>query len=102
MNSTWLMIGGMALVTYLPRLLPFLMVSGKKLPRKFELFLGYIPYAALGALIIPGFLTAIPGHSLVAAAGLLAALLLSFVKEGVVVPVIGAIGCCFLLLQIGI
>lgn len=101
MNEIYLLILGMALVTYFPRFLPFLLVSGRKLPPKFEEFLGYIPYAALGSLIIPGFLNAIPEHEWVAVIGMLVACTLAAKKDGVVLSVLGAIGACILLLRIG-
>lgn len=102
MNNTYMLILGMMIVTYLPRLIPFLLMNDKKIPLKMEEFLSYIPYAALGALIIPGFITAIPGHWLVSLAGILIALLLGYLKGGVVVPVLGSIAVCMLLMNLGI
>jgi branched-subunit amino acid transport protein len=43
----------MAAVTYLPRLLPLLFLSGKKLPAAIEIWLSYIPVAVLAALLGP-------------------------------------------------
>ncbi|WP_404449148.1 AzlD domain-containing protein [Sutcliffiella horikoshii] len=55
MNSTILiMIIGMAVVTYLPRLIPFVMFQGKELPPIIQAVLKNVPYATLGALIVPG------------------------------------------------
>ncbi|WP_404461590.1 AzlD domain-containing protein [Sutcliffiella horikoshii] len=55
MNSTILiMIVGMAVVTYLPRLIPFIMFQGKELPPFVQAVLKNVPYATLGALIVPG------------------------------------------------
>lgn len=102
MSKVYVLILGMFVVTYLPRMLPFLLVSGKKLPKRLEEFLGYIPYTALGALIIPGFLDAIPGHEIVAVAGVVIAFVLSFIKNGIVIPVLGSIGICMLLLSLGL
>ncbi|HDQ14702.1 MAG TPA: AzlD domain-containing protein, partial [Sediminispirochaeta sp.] len=55
--SVWLLIFGMALVTYIPRLLPFVLIDKEKLPPRLVRMLKNIPYAALGALIFPGILT---------------------------------------------
>ncbi|MFO7812254.1 MAG: AzlD domain-containing protein [Pelovirga sp.] len=44
---------GMGLVTYLPRALPLLYLSHKKLPQGLIDWLGYIPVAVLGALLAP-------------------------------------------------
>lgn len=102
MNKIYVLILGMFVVTYLPRLLPFLLVSGKRLPKQLEKFLGYIPYTALGALIVPGFLDAIPNHEIVSIAGIIIACVLSFIKDGIVIPVLGSIGICMLLLSLGL
>jgi branched-subunit amino acid transport protein len=52
----YLTIVWMAIVTYLPRWVPLTILSNKKLPVRLTLFLKYIPYAALGALIFPDIL----------------------------------------------
>lgn len=51
----WLIIG-MGLVTYLPRVAPFLLFKGKELPIFVQSVLKNVPYATLGALIFPGVL----------------------------------------------
>lgn len=57
----------MALVTYLPRLLPILLLSRRKLPPQVETWLSYIPVAVLASLLGPvlfmpeGRLTLHPG-----------------------------------------
>lgn len=51
----WLIIG-MGLVTYLPRVAPFLLFKGKELPVFVQSVLKNVPYATLGALIFPGIL----------------------------------------------
>ncbi|GLB58831.1 AzlD domain-containing protein [Cytobacillus sp. NCCP-133] len=50
------MIAGMAIVTYIPRLLPFVLFKGKELPVFVQGILKNVPYATLGALIFPGIL----------------------------------------------
>ena len=102
MNKITMLILGMIVVTYLPRLIPFILMGNKKIPKKFEEFLNYIPYAALGALIIPGFSSAIPGNFSSSLAGLLVALLIGFFRGGVILPVIGAILTCMMFLKFGI
>lgn len=102
MNNIYMLILGMMIVTYLPRFVPFLLMNNRKIPSKAEEFLSYIPYAALGALIIPGFITAIPGHWMVSLIGILTALVLGYLKNGVVIPVVGAICTCMLLVNLGI
>ena len=50
------MIVGMGIVTYIPRMLPFVLFKGKKLPPFIQGVLRNVPYATLGALIFPGIL----------------------------------------------
>ena len=52
MNTLIPTIIGMAAVTYIPRLMPFLFLGGRTVPRRVDAFLKCIPLAALGALII--------------------------------------------------
>jgi branched-subunit amino acid transport protein len=47
---------GMALVTYIPRLLPVIFLSSKRLPRFLEVWLSHIPVAVLAALVAPSLL----------------------------------------------
>ncbi len=55
-TTTFAIIVGMMVVTYIPRLLPALLFERYRLPKGFERWLQNIPYAALGALIFPGIL----------------------------------------------
>jgi branched-subunit amino acid transport protein len=47
---------GMALVTYIPRVFPFLLLSGRKLPDLVISWLRYVPPAVLAALLLPSLL----------------------------------------------
>ena len=47
---------GMALVTYLPRLLPAWFLRGRELPQFLAAWLKYIPAAVLAALLLPSLL----------------------------------------------
>lgn len=42
---------GMAVVTYLPRLLPLLLLSNRELPEKFAKWMSFIPVSIFAALI---------------------------------------------------
>ncbi|KHF38432.1 AzlD domain-containing protein [Halalkalibacter okhensis] len=50
-------IAGMALVTYIPRMLPLVFLDIERIPTWVQAILRNVPYAALGALIFPGILT---------------------------------------------
>ena len=60
---------GMAAVTYVPRMVPLLLLKGKNLPLFIKKFLGVLPVCALGALLIPDLLSSIPESPLAAIAG---------------------------------
>ena len=95
MSKVIILILGMMIVTYLPRLIPFLMGNQKELPEKFNKFLSYIPATALGALILPGVFNATPIAGIV---GILFAIGYSWYKGGIILPVIGAILSTFIVL----
>lgn len=85
------LIGGMAAVTYLPRLAPLLLLQTLKLPPFLVRFMKFIPYAALAALIFPGVLqsTATPAA---AVAGLVTAMVLAYFEVNLLLVVAGGIG----------
>lgn len=88
-----LMIAGMAAVTYVPRMLPFVMFSGKELPPFMKGVLNNVPYAVLGALIFPSIFLIKEGDLLFGFVGAAAAfaLALAFCGANVIIVVLGAI-----------
>ncbi len=52
-----LLILGMMLVTYIPRVIPAFIVDKMKFGRRLSKFINLIPYTAMTALIFPGILT---------------------------------------------
>lgn len=85
----------MMLATAPSRILPILFLGGKKLPPFAEAFLDCIPYAALGALVFPGVLTA-TGDIRSSAAGALTALALGLLGRGPLVVLLGGIIAAYL------
>ena len=85
-----MMIIGMAIVTYIPRMLPFVMFRGKELPPFLQGVLKNVPYATLGALIFPAilFIQEDIWYGLIGAA---AAFIVAFMGANVIVVVIGSI-----------
>ncbi|GAA2904264.1 AzlD domain-containing protein [Enterococcus pseudoavium] len=62
-NSYYLMtIFGCALVTWLPRVLPFVLTKAVTLPKILENFLSYLPMTILTALLLQSILNFQPGH----------------------------------------
>lgn len=56
--------------------------------------------AAIGALIIPGVMTATPDLPWAALAGLGFTLVYGFFKGGIIVPVLGAVGVTYMMLSL--
>lgn len=92
---------GMAAATYLPRLAPFLFFSEMKVPGAVNAFLKSIPAAAIGALIIPGALTATPDMPGAGLAGMGFTLVYCMFRGGIIVPVLGAVGVAYVVLSLG-
>ena len=92
----------MFLVTFIPRLIPFLFARQLDLPRWVKKWLKLFPYAALGALIFPGILEAVPGNpALAAGAGILAAACALFIRNITVIVVL-AIAAVMLFQYLGV
>lgn len=90
MSNTLIAVFLMAVVTYMPRVLP-IAVFKKKLKSKFlRSFLFYVPYAVLGAMIFPGILYS-TGNIYSSAIGMGAALILAYFEQGLMKVAIGAI-----------
>ena len=89
MNTTmWLVIAGMMAVTYLPRMLPLVLYS-RRTPRPWQRrILSLVPFAAIGALILPDGLTSVDGAILPSVIGLaVAGGVAVFVRKPIVVVV---------------
>ena len=56
MSRTWIIIAGMTLVTFLPRIIPILLLPGRKMPQIVERWLALIAPAILSALLLPELL----------------------------------------------
>jgi branched-subunit amino acid transport protein len=94
------MIFGMLLVTYIPRLLPMVFTKDLVFPPLLEKWLSFIPYAALGALILPGVLTvddSYPWSGLVAA---LITFIISWYSKQMILIIISSILVVFLFQQL--
>lgn len=98
MKSYLALILGMALVTYLPRLIPLITLSERPLPPLVKRFLLYIPYAALGALIFPGVAQATPSLPLAAWVGIGVAVLAAWYQGGLIISVLSSVAATFLVI----
>lgn len=85
------MIIGMGLVTYIPRMIPLVVLSNIKLPIFVQNVLKNVPYATLGALIVPGIFL-ISEDPLFGVIGAIVAILIAFMGANVIIVVMGSIG----------
>lgn len=88
-EMVWMIIG-MGLVTFIPRMLPFVLFRGKELPEFLQGILKNVPYATLGALIFPGIL--LIGEDIwYGLVGAFAAFLFAYLGANVIFVVLGSI-----------
>ncbi|RLQ97266.1 AzlD domain-containing protein [Falsibacillus albus] len=87
----WMIIG-MGVVTYLPRMLPFVLFRGRELPPFVQGVLKNVPYATLGALIFPGILLIKNQDVWFGVIGAAASFILALLGANVIFVVLGAIG----------
>ena len=99
MDSTkiLLLILGMAVVTYIPRAIPAVLVDKMKFGVKTEKYLKLIPYTAMSALIFPAVFSVDTSNPVIGIAGGLVAGILAWRKCPVMVSVVAAIGTDFIL-----
>ena len=79
----------MAIVTYLVRVIPLVLVKGKIRSRFLQSFLFYVPYTVLSAMTFPAILYA-TDHIISAVAALIVAVALSVRKRGLIEVAVGA------------
>ena len=56
MNNYLLLIAGCCIVTWIPRVLPFIFAKKLEFPKKLQLFLSYLPICILAALLFQSLL----------------------------------------------
>lgn len=95
MNKLLFALIGMTVVTYLPRMAPMVLLRDIKLPAFIKTFLEFIPFAALGALIVPGIFTS-TGDIKSAFAGTVISVVLAFFRLNTMFVVLGGILGVFL------
>lgn len=101
MNYTRILIGVaiMALVTYIPRMLPLAIFRKKIKSRFIRSFLAYVPYAVLAAMTFPEILYS-TSNMISAIAGLLVALLLSYFGRGLLTVALSSTAVVFVVEQL--
>ena len=85
----------MAGVTYLVRVVPFILINKKIENRFINSFLYYITYTVLAAMTFPAILYA-TGNVVSAVAGLLVAIVISFRGRSLIIVAVGACAAVFI------
>lgn len=83
-----LLIVGMLLVTYIPRVAPFWVMDRIQIPASVIRFLEFVPYAMLGALIFPGVITSVGGHWVISLTAFSVGVLAAYRWGGTMVPIL--------------
>ena len=91
----------MAFVTYLPRLLPFYFFDADRIPGRLRLFLSFIPYAAMGALILPGSIYAVHGKPVVSILGIAASVVIAWFNSNIIITVMLTIIATYFFISAG-
>ena len=94
-----IIIAVMAIVSYLPRVLPIAILRRRIGNKYIKSFLTYMPYGVLAAMIFPGVLYS-TGNLISAAAGLVVALVLSYKKLGLLPVALSATAAVFITEQL--
>ena len=85
----------MALVTYVPRMIPLTFMRRKITNRFVKSFLYYTPYAVLTAMTLPAILYATSGMAS-AVVGLIVAVILAYRNHSLLTVALGAVGAVFI------
>lgn len=90
---------GMALVTYLPRVIPLMVLKDRQLNDKVKKFLQYIPHTSLSVLIIRGILTSSQDMLLPTILGISSAAVAAYIKGDLLLSVFVGVLLSYLLLM---
>ena len=100
MKSSLPLIAGMLLVTYIPRLCPFLALSEKRVSPFMRKILFAIPYTALGVLIVRGIVESSSEMMMPTLAVIGTAALFSWFRGGLILSVLAAIFAAYVTLSL--
>ncbi|WP_047153597.1 AzlD domain-containing protein [Aneurinibacillus tyrosinisolvens] len=92
-----LLVAAMGAVTYIPRMVPMVLLQNVQLPPFLYRFFRFIPFAALGALIFPGILFSTGDNNIDSGiVGTIVCAALAFFRLNVMLVVLGGIAAVFL------
>lgn len=90
---------GMGLATYIPRLLPMILLTKRELNPKMKRFLQFIPVTSLSILIVRGILTAQGPMFLPTLIGILIAGIVAYMKPNIILSVLTGLVASFLIIN---
>ena len=90
-----------AVVTYLIRMLPMAIFRKKITNVRIQSFLYYVPYAVLAAMTFPAIFSS-TGSRISAIVGCIIAVLLAYLKKGLLTVAVGAAAAVFVVQMIGL
>lgn len=90
-----ILILGMAIATYIPRLIPLTLLSDKKINKRLKQFLLYVPYTSLSILIIRGIMTAEGDMQVATISGIGIAAIIAYIKGNLILAILSAIVVAF-------
>ena len=91
MKGYFPLIVGMTIVTYLPRLIPMLILKDRPMHPKVKKFLIYIPFTSLSILLVRGVIETDPQTLIPTIVGIGVAGLVSWIKNNLVLSVVAGI-----------
>lgn len=91
---------GMGMVTFIPRVLPLLVLTDKKTSKKFREFLTFIPYTSLTILILKGIITASDDMKIPTIVGIIVSALIAYIQGSLVLSILGGIVSSFIAINL--
>lgn len=99
MKSMIPLIMGMAIVTFIPRVFPLLLLADKKTNKSFRDFLTFIPYTSLTILILKGIITSSAEMKFPTIVGIAVASIISYFQGSLVLSIFAAIVSSFFVIN---
>lgn len=91
---------GMAMVTYIPRLIPLVLLKNIGSNKRFLSFLTFIPYTSLSILIIRGILTSDDSMRLPTIIGIITAGVIAYIQDSLILSVLAGILAAFISINV--
>lgn len=91
---------GMAMVTYIPRLIPLVVLKNMGSNKRFLSFLTFIPYTSLSILIIRGVLTSSDSMRVPTIIGIITAGVIAYIQDRLILSVLAGILAAFISINV--